>query len=87
MQELLNEINMQGLESYQHSDDIHSFLLKIGECVFPNEKAEEQFSIDLDSCNRWAEKLMEALRLIMLLKLFFSYKIVQEIDNEDKFNS
>jgi len=87
MQELLDGINRERFESSQCPDEVRSLLVKIWECVFPNDKAEGAFSIDLESCDRWAEKLMESVGLIMILKLLLMDNSVLESNNEAIPNS
>lgn len=87
MEELQDEINMERPESAQYSDEVRLLLVKTWECLFPNDKPESKFSIDLDSCDGWAEKLMEGVSMIMCLKLLLRDESVLESNNGASPNS
>ncbi len=77
MQELLDEIRSERFDSSPYRDEGYSLLVKIGECIFPDGKVEDKFSIDIESRDKWAEKLMEGLNLMMLLKMLFADEAMQ----------
>jgi len=87
MQEMLDEINSECFDTSPNRDEVRLLLAKIWECLFPNGKAENKFPIDLDSCDRWAERLMEGLGLIMLLKMIFADEAIQLSGTEGIPNS
>lgn len=82
MQELTEEISTGSYESSPHSDEVQLLLVKIWECLLPKANVEGGFTIDLELCVGWAEKLVEGVELIMLLNLLLADESNQKFDNE-----